>query len=658
MKQTVQLRDFLNFRFLFFSLWDPSGRRCVFTVSRCCEEDNRYEKRIWCSDRQGLRELVEGRGFLAWLDSTRFLCKEPRGAQDRGPYTKISCFDMENSRLTDFCELPLDVEEVRVLDERRLVIKSQCQRKMFGYCGWDAGDRARALEKNARNENVIVLDEFPYCENGTGITNGLRRGLFLWENGTTAPLTPSTMEVGAWDLSDDGKRLILIGQDYDTERPITSRIYEVDLERRACRAVYGGDRYKISRIWYLNDQITFTATDGTRLGMMENDCFYTLKDGEPHLELDFDRSLRMNVGSDSRYGKAEVVRKYNQKLYMGVTERNSTHLYVYTEGEIAPVYEQEGAIDGFSVGPEGIRMILMRDMELEELYHLDWDGGLVRLSRFNQDWCESHSIARPRKLAVKSGGEEIDGWVLLPVGYDPEKTYPAILDIHGGPKTVYGEVYYHEMQVWAGRGYFVFFCNPHGSDGRGNLFADMRKGYGDQDYRDLMCFTDRVLDQYPQIDPSRVAVTGGSYGGFMTNWIIGHTGRFCCAASQRSISNWITETISDSGHYFAVEQQFSDPKDCAHELWEYSPLRFVNHAVTPTLFIHSDEDYRCPLPEALQMYSALLNQGVPSRMCIFKGENHSLSRSGRPKNRIRRLEEITAWIDRYCKGEEGTWEWN
>ena len=128
------------------------------------------------------------------------------------------------------------------------------------------------------------------------------------------------------------------------------------------------------------------------------------------------------------------------------------------------------------------------------------------------------------------------------------KKYPAILDIHGGPKTVYGKVFYHEMQVWASKGYFVFFCNIHGSDGRGNEFMDIRGKYGTIDYDELMQFTDKVLETYPQIDASKVGVTGGSYGGFMTNWIIGHTDRFACAASQRSIANWISfSQTSDIG---------------------------------------------------------------------------------------------------------------
>ncbi len=655
----IQLRDFLDFKFLSDPVMNSDGTGCIFTVSQCDQEKNGYKKSFWFTDGASVKELpCSGSAFLTWLDNTRFLYKGAKPQEIQGPYTQLRCFDTANGNDETYAGVYLDVEEARTLPEGGLVFKSQCKRSMFEYCTWDEEERAAALRREAISDNVVVLDEFPYCENGTGITNGMRRGLFLYNGGRTVPLTPSTMEVGAWDIYDDYKRIVLVGRDYEADMKITSQIYEIDLDAKVCHVLYGGEDYKVSRIWYLDGEVTFTATDGARFGMMESDCFFTLKNGKPHMELDFDLTLRMNVGSDSRFGKAEVVRKYNQKLYTCVTVRNATHLYCYSHGKMTPVYADEGAIDGFAVYKGGILMILMRDMQLEELYHLGWDGALSCISSFNRAWCESHSIVKPKKLTILSGGTEVDGWVLLPPDFDSCKNYPAILDIHGGPKTVYGEVYYHEMQFWANRGYVVFFCNPHGSDGRGNLFADMRKGYGDQDYRDIMKFTDTVLEQYPQIDRSKVAVTGGSYGGFMTNWIIGHTDRFCCAASQRSISNWITETISDSGHYFAVEQQFSDPKNCTHELWNYSPLRFVHSAVTPTLFIHSTEDYRCPVPEALQMYSALLNQGVPSRVCLFKGENHGLSRGGKPRNRIRRLEEITAWIDKYCLGVKGEWEWN
>lgn len=165
-----------------------------------------------------------------------------------------------------------------------------------------------------------------------------------------------------------------------------------------------------------------------------------------------------------------------------------------------------------------------------------------------------------------------------------------------------------------------------------------------------MDFTDAVLSRYPQIDPKRVAVTGGSYGGFMTNWIIGHTNRFACAASQRSISNWLSfYGVSDIGFYFATDQGDANPFDNAEKLWAHSPLRFAKEVTTPTLFIHSAEDYRCPMPEGMQMYTALMDRGIPARLCYFRGENHELSRSGKPKHRIRRLQEMTEWFAKYTK---------
>ncbi|MDD4078523.1 MAG: S9 family peptidase, partial [Eubacteriales bacterium] len=225
-----------------------------------------------------------------------------------------------------------------------------------------------------------------------------------------------------------------------------------------------------------------------------------------------------------------------------------------------------------------------------------------------------------------------------------------ILDIHGGPKTVYGEVFFHEMQYWANAGYFVFFCNPRGSDGRGNEFADIRGKYGTIDYDDLMAFTDAVLAKYPGIDQERVGVTGGSYGGFMTNWIIGHTDRFRAAASQRSIANWVSMGFtSDIGFYFEEDQVSTTPWQDIDKVWWHSPLKYADKVSTPTLFIHSEEDYRCWLAEGLQMFTALKYFGVEARLCMFRGETHELSRSGKPKHRIRRLREITDWFDKHLK---------
>jgi len=206
------------------------------------------------------------------------------------------------------------------------------------------------------------------------------------------------------------------------------------------------------------------------------------------------------------------------------------------------------------------------------------------------------------------------------------------------------------MQVWAAAGYAVIFANPRGSDGRGDGFADIRGRYGSLDYDDLMTVVDRALDAYPVIDPERLCVTGGSYGGFMTNWMIGHTDRFVAAASQRSISNWMVFWgTSDIGYYFGDDQTGSNPWADPQELWRQSPIAYADRVSTPTLFVHSDADYRCWIADALQMHTALLSHGVVSRLLWIEGENHELSRGGKPSPRLRRLRELTRWFDRWTK---------
>jgi dipeptidyl aminopeptidase/acylaminoacyl peptidase len=206
------------------------------------------------------------------------------------------------------------------------------------------------------------------------------------------------------------------------------------------------------------------------------------------------------------------------------------------------------------------------------------------------------------------------------------------------------------MQYWCGKGFAVLFCNPTGSDGRGETFADLRGHYGETDYRDIMSFVDTALAQNPWIDAEHVGVTGGSYGGFMTNWIVGHTQRFKAAATQRSITNWLGFNLtSDIGYTFGEDQTGGTPWNNFEGLWRQSPGKYLDQATTPLLVIHSEEDYRCYMADGIQIFYALKQKGVDARMVLFKGENHELSRSGKPKNRVRRLQEITEWMEKYLK---------
>ena len=271
--------------------------------------------------------------------------------------------------------------------------------------------------------------------------------------------------------------------------------------------------------------------------------------------------------------------------------------------------------------------------------------------------CFSGSVTGQRMVGetlyfLNTDGVDIDGFVMKPVGYEPGTRYPGILHIHGGPKMVFGPGFHHEMQLWAASGFFVCYCNPRGSCGKGNAFADLQGKYGEVDFRDLMEFTDEVLRRYPEIDADRMGVAGGSYGGFMTNWVIGHTDRFRCAVSQRSIANYVGDyLLSDIGYYYVPDQQLGTIWEHPERLWKASPLTYADRVKTPTLFIHADKDYRCTLANGLEMFAALKLHGVESKLCMFYGENHGLSREGKPSNRISRLSEILHWMEEHLKEE-------
>lgn len=251
------------------------------------------------------------------------------------------------------------------------------------------------------------------------------------------------------------------------------------------------------------------------------------------------RSVERGFFEGVRLGKTRPARVCGDAIYYLATIRDSVFLMkMDAAGRRSGVIRERGTVDDFDLCAESedILAVCMYQGRLQELYAFSkkGHGGPRRLSAFNLPALRGRYVADCERISFSFRDYELDGWVLRPKDYDPQKSYPAVLDIHGGPKAAYGETFFHEMQVWAGRGYFVFFCNSVGSDGRGNDFIDMRGKYGTVDYESLMAFVDTVLEKYPQIDDSRVAVTGGSYGGYMTNWIISHTNRFACAVCWRS----------------------------------------------------------------------------------------------------------------------------
>jgi dipeptidyl aminopeptidase/acylaminoacyl peptidase len=275
------------------------------------------------------------------------------------------------------------------------------------------------------------------------------------------------------------------------------------------------------------------------------------------------------------------------------------------------------------------------------------------ITRHNAKYVDAHWIGEPEEVWIPTAPDvKIQAWILKPPNFEEGKKYPAILEIHGGPHVQYANTFFHEMQCLAGKGYVVMWTNPQGSQGYGEKHAGVIvKDWGGPDYKDLMTAVDHLVAQ-DYVDESRLGVTGGSYGGFMTNWIVGHTDRFKAAATQRSVVNLYSfYGASDYGYDFEFEF-FGRPwedEEIALKYLRMSPIHYVQNIKTPLLIIHSDEDHRCPISQAEELYTALKVLKREVMFIRFEGESHGLSRGGRPKNRLERLNRIGDWFDRHLE---------
>lgn len=555
----------------------------------------------------------------------------------------------EKGKLRKAFELPLDVNDIRDFNASYYLVSATTNRSCPNFHELDPKAQKAYFKAQKKDEDYVVFDEYPFVYNGAGIINGNRTSLFLVskKNFKATRITSETLDVDGFDV--DGEKILIAGVDFDHFKGKWSAVYEYDHKEKKVRELFNG-QMEVYRLFYHKGERIVLGTFAKDWGAIESGKFYRLVDGRMELAIDCEYSFYNAVLSDVRYGKTKSITKNRNDVYLLTCAGNQTVIFRYDGDRLTKVFDQNGTADDLCVGEDGtLYVVAMLDMKLEEVYEVK-DDQPKQLTAINKAVLAGRYVAQPEELILEKP-MKVYGWVLKPKDYDPKKKYPAILDIHGGPRCAYGPIFMHEMQIWASEGYFVFFCNPRGSDGRGNAFGDLRRKYGTIDYEDIMDFTDLVLETYPQIDKDRVGVTGGSYGGYMTNWIVGHTDRFKAAATQRSIANWITEvTVSDYGIDFPIEMEFDDVRHCEKELWDCSPLKYVNNVKTPILFIHSTEDYRCMLPEALQFYTPIRINGIDTKLVIFKGENHELSRNGKPLHRLKRLDEITDWLSKYLKG--------
>ncbi|MGQ4892640.1 MAG: prolyl oligopeptidase family serine peptidase [Candidatus Njordarchaeia archaeon] len=651
MSDGLAAEDFSKIVFVSDPKVSPRGDQTLFTVTKPDMDGDRYISRIWLLN-----------------NKTREMEPVTNGPSDHSPIwspdgTKIA-FVSRRTLKEDEPGSELWIMRIDGKYEPHMVLKMK-----GGVNGiqWSPDGRKIAFSSivGEPDKDVMEIEKIPVWFNGSGYVYKKNSHIFVVDvaTGNVEQITKGDVNAVSPMWSPDGARLAYIVQE-DELKPYISNIYVYNFKTGEAEKLTR-DNYSIYEIAWdpSGKNIAFRGSDLSR-GFASFTRLYILplEDKEVRLLVKMEKSLENPANCDTRGpSSAKHLQWIDKHIYFPVADGGSVHLYrTNILGKIEALITGDLVVDDFAVGGNRVVATIMTSTMPNELYFYDFRN-LVKVSSFNDETVAKFKLNKPEKFKFKaSDGAEIEGWVLKPRNFKEGEKYPTILEIHGGPATTYGNGFMFEFHYLSSNGFAVIFTNPRGSSGYTEDFADIRGKYGDRDYKDLMEAVEYVVNNYNFIDSDKLGVTGGSYGGFMTNWIIGHTDKFKAAVTQRSISNWISfYGTTDIGFYFAPDQMakgfenhFWVSDEVFNKYWEQSPIKYIKNAKTPLLIIHSMEDYRCWLDQALQMFTALKVNGVETKLVLFPKENHDLSRTGKPKHKATRLQEILNWFNKHLKEKD------
>ncbi|RYG71747.1 S9 family peptidase [Lentibacillus lipolyticus] len=518
----------------------------------------------------------------------------------------------------------------------------------------------RRKEKEAKSKQPLVVNRLQYKSDAKAFHDEKRSQLVKYslKEETFEQLTSADADHLLEDMAPDGKHLLFsanLSDDADYE--LTNDLYLLNVSTHETTTLTNGKgQYGHARFSPNGEKVACLGHQFAYQGATLNDLYiFDISSGESTcLSSKWDFQLGDAMIGDTRIGQSETGPIWSEDgnhLFFIGTDSGSTSLYqADLTGELQVLYEDNNHVFGFTLYGNNCILGVSTPTDPGNFHQLDQDGHLTPLTDANNEFLAEVSLSEPEALTFQADdGWEVQGWLMRPYGFDASKKYPFILEVHGGPHAMYGQTFFHEMQLLASKGYVVLYTNPRGSHGYGQEFVDAcRADYGGKDYTDLMTAVDYVLDKYDFIDHDRLGVTGGSYGGFMTNWIVSHTNRFKAAVTQRCISNWLSfYGVSDIGYFFTKWELGKNLLEDPEALWNFSPLKYAKNVETPLLIVHGENDYRCPIEQSEQLFITLKQLRKEVEFVRFPDANHELSRSGKPDMRIERLNHITRWFEAY-----------
>ncbi|MBE3556298.1 MAG: S9 family peptidase [Firmicutes bacterium] len=667
--------DFFHFRLVGEPQLSPFGDEVAYVLRTIDAEENRYRSTI---------QLVSVAGGMPLqLTSGHSRDHAPRWSPDRQQIAFLS----DRSGSEQIWLIPRHggeaIQLTHLADAPELIGWSPDGTQLFFTAAVSPKGLESEAEKKQREEQRSPREKFTadvrditrlwYRLDSVGYFDDRRRHLFRLEIASQKvhALTQGEYDVQDPTLSPDGKWIAFAAnRSPQADRfPEIQDIWLLPVEggepRRLTEGAWG---CALPRFSPIADRIAFFYVDPKRFGYGNTRLGVVTTAARPQitpLTSGWDNSFT-DLSMNDLHGHAPQSAPFwapdGKMLYALASLRGTTQLCAIDadKGDVQVLTHGNHCFYGMDVIPGAGRFVVARTTgEIPgDLYvaTLDQPDPLQPLTSVNTDWMNEREVAVPHRIDWHNrAGQAMDGWLIQPVDTHAGEKAPTVIEVHGGPMMMYGDAFFFEFQLLATAGFAVAYCNPRGSQGYGEKFCACIAGdWGHLDWEDIQDWTDRV-GQEPGIDADRLGIAGGSYGGYMTNWAIGHTDRFQAAVTMRSVVNEFSMfgtsdlTYTEGGDF----GEFGGPPwEVPERYRRVSPLTFAGQMHTPTLILHSEQDYRCPISEGEQLYMALRFRGVETEFVRFPNESHELSRAGQPWHRLLRLEKIVDWFARHLQQSE------